>query len=562
MKPLDLCQSILKSVTENALLSRNHSHLLPDRFRQHGSPGAAIPSQLGSNSETINQTPGLHSAGLHHLAEWPKIQELYRRSGVVRDTSLVTSLQSGDVPSPSRIRLLHDSYMCNVWPLMPILSASSIQTETYEFIQRYSCGIASKRKFPPEMDPSTNYGQSDALVLLVLALGSIFENARLLFPKEHCSSACQQSHGTDQADRSFLDPLTAHGYPSGSTARPFPDYRPLWPHNAGPGEPSPCPATVPRIPGLGYFTEAMRIMSTIPEANSLECVQVFILAALYWGQLGNTAESATYIMRAADIMSILIAIHEHDLMIHTDNLTATTLEVDDTTNLVSLAFWSVLELESVIREQLDNFPPCTLPSLAEKNGKMVRYPSLVGVPRPDRLPLFYCTLRISTIPYFFSAQIYLRSILNQARSSLHQPNENRDTTRIANSLWMSLQAWRRGLCGGLEWTDSRPPTWNFLGAIIRAKYYDAVYLVHRNALRRVLHEPQHFSAYNYEVLNPWGLLEPNSNTEEVVDDVLACMRCISAALQGAAVTGWMSFGVKGREVGLPQSTDICSTLAG
>ena len=114
----------------------------------------------------------------------------------------------------------------------------------------------------------------------------------------------------------------------------------------------------------------------------------------------------------------------------------------------------------------------------------------------------------STMMFYYSGQIHIRNVLNEIQSNLHPPestynfqrctqvgNSRKDIPDLDNAtrrtilrdgFYQTLTRWRNILPGKLQWEDDEEPSTEINDARLRAKYYGAVYIVHRPFLRQVL----------------------------------------------------------------------------
>lgn len=88
---------------------------------------------------------------------------------------------------------------------------------------------------------------------------------------------------------------------------------------------------------------------------------------------------------------------------------------------------------------------------------------------------------------FYSAQIYLRKILNCVNTDLYKGKSMHNIFHLQEVLSMNLQQWRSKLPEVMQWKDSDPPSKDINVARLRAKYYEACYVIHRPLLYHALH---------------------------------------------------------------------------
>lgn len=61
------------------------------------------------------------------------------------------------------------------------------------------------------------------------------------------------------------------------------------------------------------------------------------------------------------------------------------------------------------------------------------------------------------------------------------------STKVAEALAKDLDDWRKSLPAVLQWDDSEPPAEEINAARIRAKYWGAMYVIHRPFLHHAIH---------------------------------------------------------------------------
>lgn len=114
----------------------------------------------------------------------------------------------------------------------------------------------------------------------------------------------------------------------------------------------------------------------------------------------------------------------------------------------------------------------------------------------------------STLMFYYSGQIHIRNVLNEIQSNLHPPESTyafptvhtsrklkkgaadvENATRrtiLRDEFYHTLTRWKDILPPKLQWSDDQEPSKEINNARLRAKYYGAVYIVHRPFLRQVL----------------------------------------------------------------------------
>lgn len=153
-------------------------------------------------------------------------------------------------------------------------------------------------------------------------------------------------------------------------------------------------------------------------------------------------------------------------------------------DLYNFAYWTCLQLESIILAELD------LPA-----SGISRSESRVNLPR-GRLTLS-CPNDLNApgtmMMFFYSAQIHLRKVLNRVHTDFYKvekQGETRWSSNVQETLSMNLELWRNSLPVLMRWDDKDPPASDINAARMRAKYYGARYIIHRPLLYHTLHYGQ------------------------------------------------------------------------
>ncbi|KAI9805323.1 MAG: hypothetical protein M1833_005776 [Piccolia ochrophora] len=317
---------------------------------------------------------------------------------------------------------------------------------------------------------------SSALVLLVMALGKICEHRDYLPSVPEPIEQIERKTNINASPPIMTDspPCSVRHSPTSSQSSAFtsgtsPKNAPQINHLARghsyePGSPverkSAGPLNIDVIPGLAYYAYATDILGNLHGGTDLSHVQAALLAGLYAGQLGRVIESWKWINFACMACQVLVRPPKFEAVTNAAKK-----------DLIVMAFWTCLQLESDILAELD-LPPSGITRLEE----------VMPFPSPRR----------SLIWAYYAGQIGLRKLLNRVHSALYLPEpENTPhsgwSTAELIELDSQLASWRDVLPDELKWDDSDPPASDINAARLRAKYYGARYIIHRPFLHHAIH---------------------------------------------------------------------------
>ncbi|KAF2802024.1 uncharacterized protein BDZ99DRAFT_527970 [Mytilinidion resinicola] len=326
-------------------------------------------------------------------------------------------------------------------------------------------GYPSTRRPPPERSIG------NAIVLLVLALGKVCEHKKVL-------------PGPTGEIPSPVDTMRSPGGMNATMGGSPHSDRFHYAQRAHPSQDSNA-SNIDILPGLAYYAYATDILGNLHGGNEVSHAQAFLLAGLYMGQYVRVLESWSWINTACRVCLILVKKDEKNLGLHPQNK----LNSIDAykLNLLKCVYWTCLQLESDILAELSTLPP----------SGVSRYQSVVGHPTGvyEEMPMEIGEDENLTW-YYYSAQIHLRKILNDAHKQLytvHKPAEEakRDVRwagHVPNTLEKQLQQWRELLPPQLQWNDNDPPSTDINTARMRAKYYGARYIIARPFLYIGVHK--------------------------------------------------------------------------
>lgn len=478
------------------------------------------------------------------------------------------------------VKRLYDSYMQHMWVIYPIFNAEELKQRILAFILIYSpedekpehspapttyaqsppATIGMKRSFSEMQhgaayyDPGqaaspkrpVDYSLNNAIILLVLALGKLCEHDDYImdgeipkpspFPND-CDTQAPSPHfperpGSTRSTNSSSSPK----YPNSiiNATQSF-------------GYNNPSAKNVEKFPGLAYYAEAASILGHCIGRRGLDAVHAYIMAGLYWGQMGFVLQAADWIhMGGNAVIEVLHTMPAEDITLSLDPSRSMVESVPSTKrvtqterDLFLFSFWTLQQMEGDILAELERLAPSGLATHQQINGLDIRLPSdLVGTGLdPYHFQLFESNLELENVAYHFSSQLKLRIYLNRAHLALYSTdqqkeaaiNKQRELTWAdlkPEHLWETVQAWRQGLPLALRWRDDEEPSRHILQARLRAKYYGFVYIVSRKVMEDFVREPQG-KWIDYARLKNATLVDLRNEDMKTIG--VACKRCILAA---------------------------------
>jgi hypothetical protein len=260
---------------------------------------------------------------------------------------------------------------------------------------------------------------------------------------------------------------------------------------------------VQKVPGLAYFNLAAKILGEWVGSRDLMWLQTQILAALYWGQIGDVLKSFGYVKPAADLMcEIIHRNYDEFILVHSSNNVGRDGDKrrNHVNELIRIIFWSLYQLESDIRAELDHLMASGLEKMAQGEGdKSMSWPPQV-LPGCDRsirtIELFGKTMPVLGLMDRFTGQFYLRKLLNSTHSAVYgQPDPSLSLGIPARELsdaelWGRLQQWRLITMQSVSvptWRDEDPVSMEWSVARLRGKFYGGAYIMNRPYLYKALY---------------------------------------------------------------------------
>ena len=498
------------------------------------------------------------------------------------------------------INALHESYMKNIHIMHPILDKNKLRQMFDHFIKRYSTGPPSLRqKFvvgnaseserPMKRQRSngssatmggvqqettnvwrrepTERSPMNAIVWLVLALGKIClhkEPLQGLAPDKAAHANAMVLHNLtgnsglmNSSPMSTNMKLNDHSPNSNATSNAHPTppgtYGPMRTDSQSRRPSIEGSSTRPRnldvIPGIAYYAKAAEIMGDQGDGNDLIHAQMFLLAGLYKGQLARVKESMSWFVLAGRAIRMLLdrykLYNDHYWDTHGDprqiQERGQARIKDKRSNLIVLAAWSCLQLESDILAEM-RLPSSGVSSLE----RMLLSPHEMPEDNEGLQNMDQNKPGSDVNLVLYAAQLFLRKRLNAIHQELYG-NEALNMTLDEVKIMFEgheaiLNGWRGMLPHNMRWHDNDPPATEILAARLRAKYWGARYIMNRPFLDYALHIMVH--AHNGGSIES-AAVDRNGNRrdkaelhlltamKQMSDEEIftACKRCIEAAMQ-------------------------------
>lgn len=342
--------------------------------------------------------------------------------------------------------------------------ATDSPTPNDELSASFSGGLPSKPQIRGVNVTSIEHSVTNAIVLLVIALGKICLHRD---PLPGPASTSMLKTSTPHTMYSTLSDLP---HIKSAPASPYGQLNGI--HN-GITAASPSAAqgkNMDVIPGLSYFAKAADILGELPGGVAVSHVQAHLLAGLYMGQLARVIPAHHYISLACRGCQILI---------ESTRYTTNGMSRSEK-NLVDFAFWTALQLESDILAEIE-LPP----------SGITRYEAVQHAHMPTTITLENDPEWSGTqdIHRFYSYQIQLRRTMNDIHSMLYKPSPQlmkpSKYVHLAGILQDALENWR-DILNDWNWDDDAYQTDDINVARMRAKYYGARYIIHRPLLHLCL----------------------------------------------------------------------------
>lgn len=275
----------------------------------------------------------------------------------------------------------------------------------------------------------------------------------------------------------------------------------------------PTPETIGRnldtVPGLAYYCKATEVLGSQIDGNELVHAHVFLLAALYKGQLVRPKESMSWIAKSVRVVCPLLQEMNIGLP-DTSSPGAELMKMQPTVapsgeksyrDSVILTSWTCLQLESDILAEC-RYPLGGMPALPFSHFDIPDDGTAICQMHSDIDPVY----THKTVTLFYTAHTFLRTKLNQVHADLYgiPTSDSSPDVYLRNVLYRHefiLTRWRESLPPELWWKDNDKPSPSILHARLRAEYWAARYIITRPILDFALHiMPHAASAANFMLI--------------------------------------------------------------
>jgi hypothetical protein len=335
------------------------------------------------------------------------------------------------------VKRLSASYMHNLNRMHPIITPDCLRGLTKSFMRQIRNSerahspngkeTKGKRKRSPSIEyrnPFLAYLQpgrpqrslGTAIMLMILALGKICEHRERI--PNVVQKSDQAAHHSDSPSSNGIDLTPIPSTPASSLQSPIgqpghinkqsPKFT-----RRGSVESAPMPRNLDVIPGLAYFAVGSDILGNHMGSHSLQYVHAYILASLYYGQLGRVLQSHACIKEAGYALTVVLGPRLTRFKIVSEGVS------DDSTHKMKtlpkdnpflFAFWTCLQLESDIVAEL-NVPQSVIMSLES----MVPWPNFQFAMDNNEMD----THEVQC----YSAQLWFRKELNKIHRDLYGPGK-------------------------------------------------------------------------------------------------------------------------------------------
>ncbi|ROT41340.1 hypothetical protein SODALDRAFT_271152 [Sodiomyces alkalinus F11] len=339
---------------------------------------------------------------------------------------------------------------------------------------------ADKPRSSPGLVPGKPYRTVDnALVLAALALGKLsLHKGKVpdVAPSEyrtHSSPAVRNGYPTSPAQSSPPSHSQSSGLPSPrENSAGMPSRRPSWQGTASRTAGQSMRRNYDIIPGLEYLANATDIMGNQNGSLTLRHVQTNIFIGLYYGQLGYPIQSEKYIVDAGYALQVVMRRDLPRFQKYKKEMKSPhPSKIRE--NLVLLAFWTCLQLESDIVVEL-SLPRSGILSYEEY------------MPHPNLTDFNWTFLARES----YLALLVLRSHGNLITKTFYS-NEPPEGSRKPGEA-VSLET-AQAFMWSMKWvpetfkfSNTDPPATDMLTARVRAKYWGFQVITLRPFIKMIL----------------------------------------------------------------------------
>ncbi|KAI5365127.1 hypothetical protein Slin14017_G050170 [Septoria linicola] len=370
---------------------------------------------------------------------WPEVRKLFMASRTTVDEAYVERAEEthppwsdmakptdGDVDNMTlaTINVLHGAFLAKIHTLQPFLNHSRLTSLMERFRYKYA---------------------SDTLRSPAIYTDSGDEPERPA-KRRRTGSPSTTARRKQQIERSPENAIALLILALGATTR----------DNASQRQ-SPVGSTARRLPGVLYYSEAVKVMSTHMDGSDLQHAQMFLLAGMYKVEIGRVAEGASWFSMAGRVLLYLVQRNG----LAQELCRQSTPNRNSRDGQVLLAAWSCLQLEAHVPPEL-RLPTSGLHRLA---GLLPRPYTVADMALDDERIACQVSVALCELHALQSRveDPYGKGVAGRGSSCLN------DTVKQYATY---LQKWRTNLPKDLHWDDDRDaPSTSAALAPLRHKYW-------------------------------------------------------------------------------------------
>ncbi|KFY89772.1 hypothetical protein V498_06293 [Pseudogymnoascus sp. VKM F-4517 (FW-2822)] len=363
-----------------------------------------------------------------------------------------------------------ESYLSYFGIMHPILDPKVIDNlvDEYWTALRDVKSIFTEPKCMLPWDPTQSINV--AILLLVVALGQSCEQALDYRADPYEGSPDTESLGEIALENTLgmCKPMFWLGF--------IIDYR-ADPYEESPDTESLGEITLENTLGYTFFSAAITLLGCAVCGNTIQHVQAYVLAGLYYGQLTRILESHTYYSNASRVLYMILK----PRLLHIQDLARRNQMFSREDDQLIIIFWTCLQLESDILAELD-----------VPQSQILTWESTMPWPNVETAVGMGFDVKNMEC---YNALLWLRKRLNHIHSELYGPGiqdgysleqmNHLSKLPFIDSLRESLEG-SNAIAPSWTWNPDDPPSQSIFAARLRGKYYGGLVITYRPFLKMIL----------------------------------------------------------------------------